>query len=83
MCTNIAVSTDLAGSGMRPHGWYRLVRAVLSSAHPFHPPPAGRGVGAALWGIGVGAGAGLFRLCVFGLWASRRRGWVAERQDRS
>jgi hypothetical protein len=38
MCTNIALSTDLSGSGKGPQGWYPLVRAVVSYDHPFHAP---------------------------------------------
>jgi hypothetical protein len=38
VCTNIAVSTSLSGSGKGPQGWYPLVKAVVSYDHPFHAP---------------------------------------------
>ena len=38
MCTNIAMSTELAGSGKGPQGWYPVVKAVVSYDHPFHAP---------------------------------------------
>ena len=38
MCTNIAMSTDVAGSGKGPQGWYPVVKAVVSYDHPFHAP---------------------------------------------
>ena len=38
MCTNIAVSTQIAGSGKGPQGWYPLVEAVVTYDHPFHAP---------------------------------------------
>ena len=36
MCTNIAVSTQIAGSGKGPQGWYPVVEAVVTYDHPFH-----------------------------------------------
>jgi hypothetical protein len=38
MCTNIAKSIDLIGSGKGPQGWYPLTKAVVSYDHPFHAP---------------------------------------------
>jgi hypothetical protein len=38
MCTNIAMSTEIAGSGKGPQGWYAVVKAVVSYDHPFHAP---------------------------------------------
>jgi hypothetical protein len=38
MCTNIVMSTALAGSSKGPQGWYPVVEAVVSYDHPFHAP---------------------------------------------
>ena len=38
MCSNIAMSTEIAGSGKGPQGWYPVVKAVVSYDHPFHAP---------------------------------------------
>ncbi|HSS09476.1 MAG TPA: DUF6295 family protein [Acidimicrobiales bacterium] len=38
MCTDIAKSIDLIGSGKGPQGWYPLAKAVVSYDHPFHAP---------------------------------------------
>ena len=32
------MSTDIAGSGKGPQGWYPVVKAVVSYDHPFHAP---------------------------------------------